>query len=292
MSPNLRVAIITHEIDEFSKGGYLLNRLCAAWEENGVNIVIVKGLERDLPLADLAILHADITVVGDEYSHIIEHYPRVINGRIRDISKSAFSDLIVGRDDGHTGPVIVKTDMNYGGMREATEKYRAGDMTTTINIQRPWRRVEWLAEYPVFDSVSEVPLGVWRNRNLVVEKFLPEQNSAGEYLLTVWVFFGDREIVYQCVSTESVIKSHNTTRREYLDPRDLPANLRETRTRLGFDYGKFDFSVINGQAMLYDVNRTPGSPQGSSEQQKVTENIRMLSNGLGSFTDYTEFGSQ
>lgn len=285
MSSNLRIAVISHEIDEFENSGYLLNRLIAEWQARGIGIAVIKGTGQPLPPADLAILHTDITAVGDDYARIIDHYPKVINGRVRDTSKSRFSRLIVGRGDAYRGPVIVKTDMNYGGMRELQQRYLQGDMTSTITIQRPWRRVEWLEEYPIFNSPAEVPTGVWQNPNLVVEKFLPERNQAGEYLLRIWVFFGDREIYYQCVSNEPVVKSTNTLRRETLDLAGLPQSLRETRARLGFDYGKFDFAVSDGGVALYDVNRTPGFPRSGNESPEVAANMRLLSAGLDCFLD-------
>ena len=285
MPPNLRIAVISHEIDEFENSGYLLNRLVNEWRLRGIEVVTIKGTGQALPEADLAILHTDITAVGDDYARIIGHYPKVINGRVRDTSKSVFSRLIVGRDDGFRGPVIVKTDLNYGGLREMEQRYRQGDMTSTISIQRPWRRVAWLEDYPVFNSPAEVPPGVWQNRNLVVEKFLPECNEAGEYVLRIWVFFGDREIYYQGIAQEPVVKSTNTLRREWLDPAALPPSLRETRARLGFDFGKFDFGIHDGEVALYDVNRTPGFPRSGSETPEVAESMRLLSTGLDALTD-------
>lgn len=288
MPPKLRIAVISHEIDDFENSAYLLNHLADEWRQRGIEVVTIKGAGQDLPKADLAILHTDITAVGDDYARIIEHYPKVINGAVRNTSKSVFSSLIVGRDDGYRGPVIVKTDLNYGGMRELERRYQQGDMTSTINIQRPWRRVEWLEEYPIFNSPAEVPHGVWQNRNLVVEKFLPERNEAGEYVLRIWIFFGNREICFQGLSHEPVVKSANTLRREFLDSAALPPTLRETRERLGFDYGKFDFGINGGEVALYDVNRTPGFMASGSAAPEVAEAIRYLSTGLDSFIEDTE----
>jgi hypothetical protein len=284
MPQGLRIAVISHEIDDFENSGYLLNRLTAEWRSQGVTVAIVHGPGEQLPDADLAILHTDITAVGEDYGRLVDHYPRVINGRVRDTSKTVFSDLLVRRDSGWRGPVIVKTNLNYGGMREMRQRYLNGDMTSTITIQRPWRRVAWLEDYPVFDSPAGVPNGVWQNPNLVVEKFLPDRNADGEYLLKVWVFLGDREIYYQGVSNEPVVKGENTLRREFLDPSDLPAALRETRRRLGFDYGKFDFGLAGGAVALYDVNRTPAFPRLTDEPPAITEAVRSLSAGLAAFT--------
>jgi hypothetical protein len=285
MSSRLRIAIITHSIDAFQGSSYLLHRMSDVWLSKGIEIAVIKGPDQDLPDADLAILHTDITAIGEDYGKIIDHYPMVINGRVRDISKHVFSDLIVGRDSPYSGPVIVKTNANFGGMRERQEKFLSGDHQANIGIQRPWRKVEWLEEYPTFNSLREVPQGVWRNDKLVVEKFLTQQNESGEYLLKVWVFFGDQDIYYQCVSDDPVVKSHNTKYREFLDPNDLPNSLRETRTKLGFDFGKFDFSTSDGEAVLYDINRTPGSAKNAPDEVEVSERIRMLSTGLDYFTD-------
>lgn len=285
MSSSLRIAIITYSIDAFQGSSYLLHHMCDMWLSKGIDIAVIKGPHQDLPDADLAILHTDITAIGEDYGKIIDHYPMVINGRVRDISKHVFSDLIVGRDSVYERPVIVKTNANFGGLRERQEKLLSGDHQASIGIQRPWRKIEWLEEYPTFNSLREVPQGVWRNDKLVVEKFLTQQNESGEYLLKVWVFFGDQDIYYQCVSDEPVIKSHNTKRREFLDPADLPDSLRETRTKLGFDFGKFDFSISDGEAVLYDINRTPGSARHVASQIDVAESISRLSTGLDYFTD-------
>lgn len=280
-----RVAIITHEIDDFQDSNYLLRHLSEVWERDGIRVVIVKGVNQDLPDADIAILHTDITVVGEDYTRLFSHYPLVINGAVTDISKTVFSDLIVKERDGYNGKVIVKTNANFGGMRERQKKFNEGDWNSTIEIQRPWRRVEWLEEYPVFDSPSAVPNGVWRNDRLVVEKFLPERGSQGEYLLKVWVFLGDRGIHYQCVSDEPVIKSHNLKRREFLDVNDVPEAIREVRDRMGFDYGKFDFAIHEGEPVLYDVNRTPGGPKQGLKSETAERSYQVLSAGLGSFTN-------
>lgn len=280
---NKTIAVISHEIDTFENSGYLLNRLAEEWAQQGIRLAVIRGTEGPLPEADLAVLHTDITTVGDDYGRIVDHYARVINGRVRTTTKTSFSALIVNREDRYPGPVIVKTDNNYGGSREAIEGLESGDTAEVIEVQRPWRRVKSLEQYPVFRSPSEVPLGVWKNPALVVEKFLPERNAEGEYLLRVWVFLGNREIYYQCVSSDPVIKSDNTIRREPLDPSDIPQSVRETRASLGFDYGKFDFCLHEGKAVLYDVNRTPGFPRSNNEPDMVKKNMEWLSGGLDCF---------
>lgn len=279
---NLTIAVITHEIDSFQGSAYLLHHMCDVWMQQGANIVVIKGPNQSLPEADVAFLHTDVTAVGADYGAIIEHYPRVINGRVTDISKTVFSDELVDRFSSYDGQVIVKTNANFGGQRERELKFRAGDYNSEIDIQRPWRKVEWLDEYPIFKSLRDVPTGVWRNDKLVVEKYHTEQNENGEYVLRVWVFFGDKEVYYACISNEPLIKSHNTLRREFLDPGDIPESLRRKRAELGFELGKFDFSMSDEGVALYDVNRTPGSARNVEDQDQVAALIRMLSTGLES----------
>lgn len=283
MTQKLRIAVISHAIDGFANGGYLFHRLMDHWEPGSYELSVVNDPQATPPEADLAIAHVDMTRIDEGYQRLYAQYPYVINGRITDISKRAFSDQIVTRESAWDGPVIVKTDNNFGGMREMEARFRAGDPDASINIQRPWKRVECLRAYPSYATVSEVPLGVWRNPNLVVEKFLPEQQADGTFVLRVWVFFGDRGLYYQCESNEPIIKSHNTIRRQDLTEADLPQWLRQRREELGFDYGKFDFGIIDGKVVLYDVNRTPGTRRADAQSQGAQKNIRHLSEGLNYF---------
>ena len=57
----------------------------------------------------------------------------------------------------------------------------------------------------------------------------------------------------------------------------VPEELRQTRRQLGFDYGKFDYGVVNGEVVLYDANRTPGA---SSDAAIHEQTIDVLSKGL------------
>jgi len=95
----------------------------------------------------------------------------------------------------------------------------------------------------------------------VVERFLPEQDARG-FWLRAWVFFGDRERCTRYCGTLPIVKSAEIIARE---PVPVPDELRAERERLGFDYGKFDFVVRDGRAILFDANRTPSAPPLSPE---------------------------
>jgi hypothetical protein len=299
-----RIAVLIHDHDDFQGGGYLLRRLCDEWERQGAQVFVVRVTQTPWPEAELAILHADITAVGDEYRAILAHYPRVINGRVTDVSKRVVSQLVLARDDEYAGPVIVKTNANFGGLRELP-------LAQLMSKPAPasWQQVTWLTDYPVFDRLSKVPGGVWQNPRLVVEKFLPELNDAPrgvndgaehttsdqEYVLRVWVFLGNQSIHYRCISKSPVIKGRNTLRRELLSVDTVPAELRDRRAELGFEYGKFDYALVGGRSVLYDANRTPGTPGNKAEQswgqpghEASQERIRRLSEGLQDFLGATE----
>ena len=55
------------------------------------------------------------------------------------------------------------------------------------------------------------------------------------------------------------------------------ADLRTMRAPLGFDYGRFDYRIVEGKVVLYDVNRT----QGRSANPKLhTDTVEVLSKEL------------
>ena len=59
----------------------------------------------------------------------------------------------------------------------------------------------------------------------------------------------------------------------------VPEELRKIRAQLGFDYGKFDYGIVDGEVILYDVNRTPGS---SADPRRHAETVELLCHGLRS----------
>lgn len=285
----MKIAILHHKHTDPEKAPYLLNLCCRNWIQQGHSVIHMNGVGGPLPAADLLILHVDLTMVPQEYVHAAEHYPVVINRSVIDISKPAFSEVIIGPDDTYLGPVIVKTSNNYGGLPERRINNLNGKRGLDNIVQKlwqqfewlkPWRRVEWLTNYPIFESVQKVPQGIWQNEHLVVEKFLPECGSDGHYRVREWVFLGDREIHFMNISREPVVKGTNTYRRKYLPADEVPIELRTIRSKLGFDYGKFDYGINNAVPVLYDINKTPGAPRNLRDRPGAIENIRQLSLGL------------
>lgn len=262
-----RIAIITHAYDNFRGRKLLLGSLAQHWADVGHAITVVEGLG-DWPDADAAILHVDLSVTPAAYIEAARKYPIVINGAVTDIRKTRVSRNLLRRDDDWTGPVVVKTDLNYSGHpeRHALEKFRRDDKSSDL---APGPMVCMNEPYPILRSVDAVPDEVWKNPGLVVERFLPEPDAHG-FWLRAWVFCGDRERCGRYLGTHPIVKAGNIVARE---PAPVPDALRVERERLGFDYGKFDFVVHEGKTVLLDANRTPSAPPPSPDLDALNKQL-------------------
>ncbi len=267
-----RFAILTRAADRFAERHYLIQPMIPLWRELGIETVIASE-EDSFVDADAALLHVDLTVVPDACLRLAERYPRVLNGGVRDIRKRTFSSSLVTREGEDPGPVFVKTDWNCGGraeFRRAILDSWPGRLMRALGLdeflvrvceqleeERAWAKRRWIhtADYRSFASRAEVPAAVWRNPNLIVERFLAEREGDA-YCCRHWVFLGDRERHSRTRSETAAVKG-----RLSVAPLEAPApdELRKVRERLGFDYGKFDYGIVGGQLVLYDVNRTPGT---------------------------------
>ena len=255
----IRIVIITHVYDGFRERNFLLRSLAGYWLDAGHDVHLVAGLD-NWPDADVAIMHVDLSLVPGAYSATAKRYPVVVNGAAVDVRKRLVSRNLVTRNDGWTGPVIVKTDLNYGGLpeKQAAECFRRDGKPADLP---PGPVVATTRPYPIFSAASAVPAEVWANPGLVVERFLPEQDERG-YCVRAWVFCGDRERCTRYRGTDPIVKSATIVAHE---PAPVPDAMRAERERLGFDYGKFDFVVRDGQAILLDANRTPSAPPSNPE---------------------------
>ena len=121
---------------------------------------------------------------------------------------------------------------------------------------RPFPDVRVSESYAVYDSLADVPQSALDDEALVIEKFIPEVDPDG-CAVRFWVFCGDRERCNRYVSLGNMVKATNVIRRE---PVPVPEELRVLRRELGFDFGKFDFVMHDGRAVLLDANKTPGCP--------------------------------
>lgn len=252
-----RVAIYVGRHDQLPRS-YILSFVCDRWRDAGIEIVVLDDPARRVE-ADVAIMHVDGTRRAEAYEAVIEHYPRVINGRVRDISKRRISGHLVSGRSSCPDPVIVKTNGNSLDYPDVARRMKDGGLPRVWagildRLLPTWRAIRRTGSYPIYPSARQVPWMVWRDPRLVVERFLPERADEF-YCLRTWVFLGLAEKVSRSFSLSPVVKRANIVRSEFIT--ELPEEIREARRRLGFDYGKFDFVIHDRQPILLDTNSTP-----------------------------------
>lgn len=270
--------VITHEYDRFvvsenpdkpPRSPYLLYDVLRHLTDMGHKCRIAQG-PRPIP-GDVALLHVDATIVDDDYLALGPHYPRTINFGTGDISKRKISRLLVVRDGGWTGPVLVKSNYNNNGLLEQMHNRRAA----RIGRPLPHPEVTKGPPYQLFESTEDVPDEFWSDDSMVVERFVPEKDPEGGYALRTWVFMGPRERCTRVVTAGPISKAADVLR---YGPVDVPPQLRAERERLNFDFGKFDFVIHDGEPILLDANRTPGVAQ--AIQPLIAKGALNLAEGL------------
>lgn len=279
MTAHHKVAVLTHPRDKFESGSYHLLKMIEIWRTLGIDVAVLHGIDR-FEEADALFLHVDLTVIPEEYLAFCRRYPVVINGRVHDISKRKISRNLVTPGGPYQGEVIVKTDLNHAGRSEqrAVRLWRLRRMLASC---LPWGWTGNLTpeSYPIFPSPAAVPGRVWKDSRLVVERFIPEREGK-YYCLRQWLFLGNRSVGQRLVSPNPVVKAANIVRRDYDLP--VPEALRAMREELGFDYGKFDYVIANGKAVLLDANRTPTAGL-KTKVPRRKNNAEELAPGLASF---------
>lgn len=250
----MRIAILFHELErDLDPRSYLVGHFSELWRQDGLEVIHLYGIERFAP-ADLVLVHVDLSVVPEPYLEFAARYPIVLNGRVRDIRKSVTSRYLVRPGDGWAGPVIVKTDLNCGGLPE----FRAS--LAGWRRLRPARAVALRRHgasdrYRLFDRLDAVPAALLERPDLVVERFLPDVED-GTYYTQMYLFLGDGERCARLGSPDPVFKADTSTSAEEVEPHPAP---RAWREELGLDYGKIDYIVRDGEAILLDANKTTGS---------------------------------
>jgi hypothetical protein len=253
--PPPAVALLTHQQQGLDEGYFLAAIAEHFWKPAGVRVALQQGL-RSPPVADLAILHVDLTVVPQEYLDLGNRYRRTLNGGVADISKRKVSKALLRENDDYDGPVIVKSDLNHGGFSEYQLR-RAG--------QGRWGRLadalvgrragQGGRRYRLFERREQVPHRLWRNPEYVVEP-LYTQRVGALYAMNQWFFLGEAEIVSTLLAPTPLVAMASVTERLPLHG-EVPEELRQRRKELGFDYGKFDYIVVDDSPRLIDANRTP-----------------------------------
>jgi hypothetical protein len=233
---------------------YALSAMMRIWTDEGYRIHVSDQYATD---ADACIMHLDLTKLDPQTVPRPPQGAPHINARVLDISKRAYSSLLLERSADWDGPVIIKTDLNNFGI---SERRRDGRKLFS-EMRRRFARLSWRCAralpkrfYPILDSIREVPNWVWDDRYYVVEKFMPERVD-DLYCVRGWLFLGSKGYAYRLFSTDPLVKTGSMVRHEFFER--APDDIMEWRERMGFDFGKFDYVERDGRSILLDANRTP-----------------------------------
>lgn len=255
---------------------YALAALARIWGKRGFRVHVGETYADD---ASVCVLHHDLT--KQKMVPVAPPGAAHVNAGVLDISKRLISTLSVDPNSDWTGPVILKTNGNHFGIPDSWGRPR--DLSTKVRVRLrkvSWRLARMLpeAEYPVLASLRDVPDWVWRDPEIIVEKFVPERTDDGLYALRGWIFFGDQSYGYRLFATDPMVKVGTMTRYEYLE--EPPEELVALRQRLKFDFGKFDYVVHDGKPFVFDVNKTPAFGDDSDEE---TPRLLKLADGIEAF---------
>jgi hypothetical protein len=251
------VLILLHEREARSgPPSHRAHALAARWQEAGLAVRFAYGVD-DAGPADVILPHVDLTHRPAEVQAWLDEQPVVLNRQAHDTSKRRVSRHLVAREDAWEGPVIVKTDLNFGGHPELRLLGRHGLFGRWAR-RRPRRlaRARWWPSeaYPVFAHRREVPAAIWRSRRWVVERFLPERQG-DDVALRTWTFLGSAGACVRRTGPGPLLKPRHG---DATEPVDVPPRVAALRRELGLDYGKIDFVLHEGEVVVLDANATPG----------------------------------
>ncbi|MEM8749313.1 MAG: hypothetical protein AAGF28_03370 [Pseudomonadota bacterium] len=275
-----RIVVLVSDMDRFSvvddehdpQRKYMLEKVLHFARELGHEVIVHRGMS-EIPEADIAILHVDLSVVDEAYAAACKSARYVINGAVRDITKRNISKQLLARDDPWDGQVIVKSDLNCGGGPEFKQWKRSRGLLSRLSL-----RTKATDDYSVYANASAVPSAMWDHPDYVVERLLTEQTDDG-WVLRVWIFMGEAEFTRKLIGSEPVVKGRSIFKVE--GPSEIPDELRDYRARVGFDFGKFDFCICDGRPVLFDTNKTPGVfhvPHGDDGTRSLADGLIALAN--------------
>lgn len=283
---------------------YAIDHYAAFWRKSGHRVIDHVGVD-NVPNADIAVVHIDLTVIPQQYVDLIEELPRVINGQILDVSRRRYSQLLLDKNSRYEGAVIVKTNRNHGGFPEQKAIWRKtrfpgkawGAIQKLIGNKRnfparkaigriakshdkSWDSIQTISahRYPIFEDIESVPDGVWTNDNLIVERFLTNRNDE-LYEVRYYEFFGDKEIGGRLTSHDPIVKFGNCISDEEIP---VPDEARQWRKQLAIDFGRLEYLEADGRRYLIDVNKTEG---GGAINDNYQPELEQLASGLNFYLD-------
>jgi hypothetical protein len=233
------------------------------------------GLQKGVS-TDVLIVHVDLSVVPQAFLDFAATFPVTINARVKDIRKSTISRQRVSLGDGWQGPVIVKSNFNCCGIGEALVGMR--DPAKQLKPPKFPFKMERQTDYRVFDRVEQVPPQYFQDQTVIVERFLPEREG-DLYYTRSYHFLGSKATTVRLGAAHPIVLGHNATSMEPVEPDPEVVKFRE---EFGLQYGKIDYVMYEGRAVILDVNKTTGAG-GVSNDPRVQDLRRHRASGIYDF---------
>lgn len=282
-----RIAILLYEKDnQHTLKQHLISLLAEQWREDGHEVIFLFGIDKFVP-ADIIFVHVDLSVVPDSYLEFAARYPIAINGSIKDTRKSAYIPNLLKKGDSYDGPVIIKSNNNSAGIPERTRAGLFGRIhEKTLRAIHRFRgeatplTIRTALDYKVYDHLREVPRIYFYHPGLVIQKFTPEMDENFFYTNSIF-FLGDQISCGRLKAKNPIVKDDTLI--------DLERNVEPhpdilaLRKKLKFDYGKFDYVIHQGDAILLDANKTVGWPPNLSGKSEAMLRIKSRARGLYSY---------
>ncbi len=282
-----KIGVLFHEKDRDRVEFYVISSLAEYWREEGYEVIFIFGVNQYYPV-DLILVHVDLSIVPDEYLEFAHRYPIVLNGYVRDIRKSTFSQNLVQPGDSYTGKVIVKTDLNYAGRPEqiappSRTPFQSGILkwlTSRLHSEPEHHlpHFESPHDYQVYETLHDVPEIFFTSNQFVVEKFLPEMED-DLFFVRYLGFLGDRTNAVRLGGKSPIVNGQTQIVREIIEPHPEIVGLRR---KLKFDFGKFDYVLHDGQPILFDTNKTIGSAR-VPFPPSIAARWRFIAGGINSY---------
>ncbi len=278
MSPRT-IGILFHEKNRKRHlSGYAITFLAEFWSQDGHRVHYLFGTRKFVP-ADLLLVHVDLSVVPDEYLEFASRYPIALNSGVKDIRKSQISTNLVKQGDAYSGKVIVKTNLNFEGSPEQILRRHRWQLLASrfVRDHAIGTGLETHSKYRIYNRLTDVSPAVFERNDLVVEKFLPEQEG-NFFFVRNYEFLGDSATCTRLASRDPIVKDQTIVWIEEIEPHP---EIVQARKRLNFDYGKFDYVIYDGQPVLLDANKTTGADRICTPELNARR--RRRANGIYSY---------
>lgn len=258
----MRIAVLFHanQSRRGLKTQYLIASLAELWRSDGHEVRFLIGCQHEWP-ADVVIVHVDLSVVPQEYLSFASRYPLALNYRIADIRKTVISQNLVAIGSNYAGPVIVKTDLNSAGIPEyLLLSHSLWSRFGRRFFPRMRGSFELTKNYSVHPSLNSIPSEILARPGIVVEKFRPEIID-GLFFSRRCFVLGDRAISHRMAYQDATC-SGPVVHFEWIENADDVLSVARSH---GLDIGAVDYTVSQGETVVFDFNKTVGLPRFEKE---------------------------